>query len=752
MPKAKTTKDLPAQLKPFSFHGVEFNEIGDEQATAECPFCGKSKFYVSIEKGLWQCKVCASGSDKGGGNIYTFLNLLWEMGGKNSQGYADFAKQRKLLNADTLVEWGVVKSPLTGEWLVPAFNLEGKLNNLYRYTKMVEKQKDGTWKEWMALQCTAGLKHSLHGYNLFDKDKPEVWVCEGPWDGMAAWEILRSAKTSEDGLMFTGTPSVSLLANINILATPGANVFNADWAKLLPGKKVTFPFDSDHPLTQPSGNTLVPVGFAGVKRNSEILASAEEPPESIHYLDWGPEGYDPDLPDGTDIRDVLAEEPGIQPRLAALANILEAIVPIPQEWLGGRTPEAKAKGKVDLALITCFSWTELIKAWRKAMKWTEGLDRALSVMLASVVSTKAVGDQLWVKIIGPASCGKSTLCEAISSNREYVIAKSTITGFHSGYKTDRDGEDDSSLTAQLYDKTLVTKDGDTLIQSPNLGVILSQARDIYDRNSRTHYGNKMGKDYHGLSMTWILCGTSSLRSLDQSELGERFLDCVIMEGIDDELEDEILIRVANRAEASMSLESGKDQTSHTDAEMTKAIQMTGGFVTHLRQSAKSLLDAVVIPPDAMSKLIRLGKFVAYMRARPSKRQDETAEREFAARLVSQHVRLAKCMGAVLGVKRVDEEVMRRVHRTSFDTARGKTMTIIKCLYGWGREVGADTKTVAMSSHGSEPEERKLLRFLRQIGAVELFKVKAGPGMSARDRWRLTEKMETLYSNVKLEDE
>src|SRR5690606_35550052 len=142
--------------------------------------------------------------------------------------------------------------------------------------------------------------------------------------------------------------------------------------------------------------------------------------------------------------------------------------------------------------------------------------------------------------------------EAISVNQDYVVAKSTIRGFHSGFKTDGNGEEDNSLIDQIRDKTLVTKDGDTLLQSPNLGQILSEARDLYDSTSRTHYRNKMSRDYAGVRMTWLLCGTSSLREIDQSELGERFLDCVLMDDIDDELEDAILWRVANRVDRNMS--------------------------------------------------------------------------------------------------------------------------------------------------------------------------------------------------------
>jgi len=205
------------------------------------------------------------------------------------------------------------------------------------------------------------------------------------------------------------------------------------------------------------------------------------------------------------------------------------LAPVPEEWLTG--PSGKARK--ELYPAHCESWKELVCAWRKAMRWTDGLDRCLGVVLAAIVSTPLPGTQLWVKVVSPASTGKSELAEAAAVSKKYIMAKSTIRGFHSGYQTDKDGKEDNSLISKLSGKTLVTKDGDTLLRSPNLEQILSEARDLFDCVSRTHYRNKQSKDYTGIRMTWILFGTSSLRMIDSSELGERFLDCIIMEDIDE---------------------------------------------------------------------------------------------------------------------------------------------------------------------------------------------------------------------------
>jgi hypothetical protein len=380
------------------------------------------------------------------------------------------------------------------------------------------------------------------------------------------------------------------------------------------------------------------------------------------------------------------------------------------------------------------------------MKWGPGLDKALSVMLSCVISTKSVGDQLWCKVIGPPSSGKSTLCEAISVNKKYVLAKSRITGFHSGYKSDKAGTKDHSLLALVQDKTLVTKDGDTLLSHPNLQQILAEARDIYDRTSRAHYRTGMERDYEDVAMTWILCGTSGLRALDSSELGARFLDCTIMDEIDDEEEDDILLRVAHRSERNVSTQSNGKMETADDPAMVHAKQLTGGYVGYLRSNAAQLLAQVQMDEGALRRCMSLGKFVAYMRARPSKKQEELAEREFAARLVSQMVRLAKCLAAVLGKRKVDNAVLQRVASVALDTAKGRTLNLCRHLYNVGTQ-GAETRQLALWTNESEQSERLLLRFLKKLGAVDLFEPRGRGNIRCRPRWRLAPRLQRLYATI-----
>ena len=440
-----------------------------------------------------------------------------------------------------------------------------------------------------------------------------------------------------------------------------------------------------------------------------------------------------------------SSEDRLQRTLNNLEELLYLIKPVPESWLkaGGTGSDGPP---VNSEEEECRSYETMMEAWRQALAWTPGLDRALSCMLASVISTLSVGEQLWIKVIGPASCGKTTLCEALAVNKKFVDSKSTIRGFHSGYKSDGAGKEDNSLISKLHGKTLVTKDGDTLLQSPNLGQILSEARDIYDRTSRSHYRHGLNRSYEGVCLTWILCGTNSLKQLDSSELGERFLDCIIMERIDEDLENVIAMSASKKAINNILRESGEKTSSQHDKALSNAMLLTGGYVSHLRNNAKEILAKVVAgldEDDLQRRCTAYGTFVAYLRARPSKKQDEVTERELAGRLSSQLTRLALCLAGVMGLSGVSQEVYEIVRRVAIDTARGRTLDIIRYLFS--RPEGCDTHAISVSLGGQE-KMGAMLKFLRNIGAIEL---KLPPPdkhtKNPKTRWYLSSTLRKLYS-------
>jgi hypothetical protein len=86
-------------------------------------------------------------------------------------------------------------------------------------------------------------------------------------------------------------------------------VFFESWLPLFAGKVVNLMFDNDHERTnKKTGALIAPGALNGMKTVTRILSEASEPPESIHYLKWSEQGWDPDLPSGYDVRDFLTTE------------------------------------------------------------------------------------------------------------------------------------------------------------------------------------------------------------------------------------------------------------------------------------------------------------------------------------------------------------------------------------------------------------------------------------------------------------
>lgn len=731
-----TSKDTPQFLRPFIYHGVDLR-YSDEgtQGQGECPFCGKErKFSVNKENGKWDCKSCARA-----GNIPTFLRQLWENHATSQADYEALAHDRKLLRWETLVEWGVVRSFISGEWIIPGYNPEGKLCNLYVYARNPYTNK-------RHLSVTAGVGHQLIGLSLWDTKKTKVAVCEGPWDGMALYETLRLLRRNAVNGRNTVSddPLDSLYNETNILVVPSCNVFFEKWADIIAGKSVAFLYDNDR-KKDPQGKWNY-AALRGLKHALQEIHTANEHPEAIDYLAWGPEEdqFNPDLPSGYDVRDHLTQMADADERLILYNDLLAHLKPIPKEWIPGGL---RKKGQhAALEPMECTSWKALTNECRKALKWGQEIDDTFSVMLATIASTAQPGDQIWMKIQGPASCGKSTLCDALKVARRFIYCRPHFTNLLSGYKTDKEGSEDHSLLPKLDRKTFIIKDGDTLLRMPNKDQILSQLRDAFDRTTGKHYGHGLDRDYTNICFTFLLCGTPSLHELDSSELGERCLTCIMMRRIEKEKERERAVRAANQVIAGFgTILNGKPESSD-NAENVRMKRMTGGYVEYLRKNAAELMSQVQMSEAARDACIDLATLVAYMRSRPSKRQDEVVQREVNTRLCKQLTLLAGNLAIVLNKRRVDDEVMRRVKKVAIDSCRGRTLAMAKIIYR-GERMGLWLSQIKMMTREPEEKFQSLLNFMLRLGILERFSPRAYQGVRTRERWRLTDDVYQLFETL-----
>lgn len=764
MPQPQAKEDTtPICLKPFQFFGVDLKvEDHKEQAVGTCPFCmHEEKFFVNKNTGQWDCKRGC-----GFGNVYSFLTQVWDSASWLEEEAKDLSEDRGIA-VETINKWELRILESTDEWIVAGYNAEGKISNLYkRVWNNIEKR--WYWRP------PKGLSHGLFGLPLFNQDKDDVFVGEGLWDPMILWEILRSTKQDQRTGEYLPTSNValSLLDNANVLGVPSCTVFSEYWTPLFAGKRVYLGYDNDHPAKK----TGVCGALEGMKHCANILLKAADPPKEVHYIKWGDlpsksgiVGYNPDLKHGYDLRDLFLQySEETERRRQGLTMFFSLLEPVPTGWVEGAKG---SKGKLIVPTIQCEKFSEVLQACVQALSMSEGMIQGLVVMLACAAMVEVGGDQLWVKFIGPPASGKTTLADGLIMAKKYAVLKSITTGLHSGYKdkeTDNGADTDFSLMNMIRNMAVVIKDGDTLMKSENLTRILSELRDAYDRKSSTHFRNGVIRNYEGHSFALLLFGTNDLSDLDESELGQRFIDCVMMEGIDEEVEtsaNKMIWAGFKQLMASQVILNGDRMEGSLKQ---RAKQVIGGYLEYLRRNALHLVSEIRPPDDIDDQIDAIAKFVATFRGRPSTslKKQENYTREMSGRLLQQFGKLAYGLAMVLNKSVIDKEVMDRVKRCALDTARGITLKIAAALAdsakkkrvveGKGKHrkarfitiEGLDSVSLSQKINVEARDLRKLLIYLRAIGVVEIGTSKTNVGLGSRmNKWRLTPQAKKLYHSV-----
>lgn len=752
-----------SKLRPYTAHHIDLEERGS-QAIGDCPFCGREgKFTAHVDTGLWRCFVC-----DGSGNPLTFIRLLWDRSDAattNDQARV-LAEERRLLDLATLGTWGCCVSLVDGKWLLAGYDTAQppKLHQLYRRTNLLKDGRrvptllptPGVWPD--------GKSHGLHMPSMsFDPRKPAVDVFEGPWDGMAWWEVARQCKWQDGKLVLTGNEAQSIVGSTNAVAVPGCNTFRQEWVAICRNKDVTLWYDSDHPRP-PHGARA---GWGAMKRIAVMLKGVAR---SIKLLRWGPDGYDPALKDGFDVRDCVTARPTLKERIALLEELYKLVTPPPEEWLspngtkkvngtGGHVIKRSQSGGIEPE--RCESWSELEARWTDAHHWRQDMGDVLQVMCGISGSTQQAGNQLYVQVIGDAGSGKSSFCDGLLVSKNCHAVRH-VTSFHSGWKkTDKDsGEDvDCSLVARINGKTLVTPEGDVIASSPKFMELMSQQRQMFDGTTGNTYGNDdKDRNYAGLRCPWIMAGTPALMDIDQSRLGDRFLR-VIIRTPDDEMK-RLILRSALRSERVAVLGTA-DGTAHSIVEpkLCKAQAMTGGYVDWLRANIAGLLPAVHLSTEAEDRILDLSEFTADLRARPNydiRKHEPHEAKELPTRIARQLCRLALCLSVVLGKREVDGEVLRVTTKVAFDTSHGRTLDLVRffmwlhprrrCSDGY-RVTCQDSGGLMsgeLSGYMNMPEEKLVgyLNFLKKINVVRFMGTPGTHGV-----WKLTERVVNLYNNV-----
>lgn len=499
------------------------------------------------------------------------------------------------ISYETMSRNGVKYNPKNNSFVIPTYNDKGNLNYLYK-----------------VIQTPAGKRQILNTPSvdptLFMDHKnihKVIWLCEGLWDKMAAEDIIGPARS------------------ISAAGFPGST-FKQNWCNRLADATVYILGDNDE---------------AGVKIGDMIstkLSQSPQKPKKTYVLRWSEA-----TPPKFDVNDVL-----ITHKTDAFSFLEKHF--IEQE----STVISSAKSDI-VADISCLTFNDLCNACSEVYHFTSDMRMLLHLLITCLYSLKIEGEQLWVRVIGPPGSSKTTIAKIVGAS-EQTLMRSTFTGLLSGWKDD--DPNDASLIPMITGKALIVKDGDALLQLPNVQQILSQLRDFYDKFISATYLNRVSYEYDNIRSSFIFCGTHSLRNMDNAALGERFLDF------------ELRVAEEDRAAiASCSFETAiKEATTGISVEPAIAAK------------AKNLIDNIILNYEGVASIHNddkhaidvFGKVISYLRAKVERnRQGEIAYRplpEVPSRIIKQMVKLFQCAPMVIGKNEPNDEVIHLGKKLTLD--------------------------------------------------------------------------------------
>jgi len=687
--------------KIMAWHGFLPEKRSGNELLFNCLWCGREQHLsmrVDGEKaGVWNCLVCGES-----GNIHKMLYKIWsdaystinnddEYGNLCVNQLAKLSANRSGFPLEKLVEWGIAYNLKNDSFIVPIFKSNDQ--SLLNLAKLDDK-----FKMLGSPGLRVGATIKLGSINRIDEYNRVIILTEGIWDAIAL------------DLMIQNAPKKS---NPFIVSLPGCMSFNDKIMRDLNislSDKVIVLFDDDDP------------GRAGINKVFRFLK-----PEQVWLLDWNRLKSELEIDQKIkDIRDLYDASENVEKTW----ELIKKSIVRSSEVKSVQIEENKSGDSVT-------SFSELLEHWKAANLWVSGgMVAGLACALAVVCSCSELApktDQLWFRIVGPPGCGKTTIAESISVNKDFVKAKSIITGIHSGWGKD------SNLFDELRNRVLIIKDADTIANMPNYSQIMSELRDVYDGTSRAHYRNKIKVEEENIRMGLILCGTYSLYKLNNSSLGERFLD---VELIDKEDEQHII---------KLNEEKWENRLNCFSQEEIDFQSYTSSFIDYLRMYYADLY--MKLDKDAINQKIPKVKawasFISKMRSKKIDSEDYVFPVfEVSSRLFNQLMNLLVHLNMVLYAENDKEElidkIMWRVVKSTIGThsVRWKIVNMLKT-----KEMSTDV--IAEGINMSTTAIRNHLISMLELGIVTSRKAASGfVAGRAISVWSLDDSVKEVLGTMK----
>lgn len=156
--------------------------------------------------------------------------------------------------------------------------------------------------------------------------------------------------------------------------------------------------------------------------------------------------------------------------------------------------------------------------------------QTLDVVAATFLANRLSGSRVWLCLVGPSSCGKTTFAESLLGlHNVHQIDQITEGTFASGYRLKEDPGQKFGLFEKLGDgkpHLLLIPDFSAILrQHPHVrGKIFGQLRRVYDGSWSQSYGTGVEFNWKG-SVGLIACATPNFEKEISGEaaFGERFL-------------------------------------------------------------------------------------------------------------------------------------------------------------------------------------------------------------------------------------
>lgn len=671
-------------LAAFEQHGVAIARTTGKEASGTCPWCGKrDKFFIETERLVWDCKVCGVH-----GNLEGFLAEAAKRNAAGTPAATLFAlgKQRGGLRTATLQAFGM--GFRAGEYTYPARTLNAR----------------GEWRVCDVRRYKLGGRpHSTSGAHLglivpeALRGSARVYICEGEWDGMALWQVLRELGHGED-----------------VVAVCGAGNFPRKLVGWFGGKDVVLLFDNDE---------------AGQKGCARAWGALQSVVGSLQRILWAKvKGAEAE---GFDVRDLcMAKEWKAKTVLMVLQAALVKEAPQGVEAVPGAAALEKEAAKEVDPKAKPVPVGQVEAAYRK---WLE-LPNAepLDVVFGSVFANRLGGDPLWLFLVGPPGSLKSELLMSLDG-APLVHCETSLTA-HTLISGMNMGGNDPSLLPKIIGKTLVVKDFTTILSlnQTERDAIFGVLRDAYDGKTTRRFGNTVARRYEG--KFGVVGGVTPIidsATHGNSVLGERFIKYRLRQtgGTFTKGGDAIM-----RALDNMFEENSMRPELNSIGQKVLNRPVDAAHIPKLPQWFKERCRDLAHLVAALRGTVGRERYTQQILFKPMSEQGTRLAKQFAI--------LAAGIAVYRGKDEVDEGIYATVCRVAMDTSPDRQEEVVKQLFTHGGR--GRTAEIATWARFPQDTVRYVLEDMAMLGLVERLEEKGD-----RNNWRLSAVVNTTLDRLRV---